>query len=240
MLVPRYVCHPDPFDVIDRRTKPNRIRNRSGAGFEASGWCLVHSFFKRNISDHVAPALPRRHAIEDVGLAVNDADPRWCKHLVPGKDIKITIEKLHVHRHVRYSLRPVQDHGRAVVMGHFNHFPRWRHRTEGIGNLCNRNQARARPKKLRIFIEKNLAGIIDWSDAQTRAFFRAKHLPRHDIGMMFEPGDHDLIVFLDVPSPALSDQIDAFSGAATKYDLSDARSIQEPANLVTGALIGVS
>jgi hypothetical protein len=44
----------------------------------------------------------------------------------------------------------------------------------------------------------NLPAVIDWCNPQDRACIRAKHLPWHDIGVMLEPGEHNLIAFADI------------------------------------------
>src|SRR6202167_5278278 len=58
--------------------------------------------------------------------------------------------------------------------------------------------------------------------------------------MMLEPGDDDLVIFLDVAmAPTLGTAITGPGGAANEDDLSRRRSVQEAAGLFASALIGV-
>ena len=76
------------------------------------------------------------------------------------------------------------------------------------------------PEQLFVFFEDHLAAIVDRRDAQPRALLRAQLLPRHDVGVVLEPGDDDLVALLDVAAaPALGDEVDALGGAAHEDDL---------------------
>ena len=106
--------------------------------------------------------------------------------------------------------------------------------------MCDGNQARLWAKQPFVLIEKNLAGVIDRCNAKPRALFRAEHLPRHDVGVMFEPSDDDLIVLLNIsPTPALRYKIDGFGCSADKDDFAGGSSIEEAARLLACRLVSV-
>ena len=80
--------------------------------------------------------------------------------------------------------------------------------------------------------------IVDRSDAKLRAFFVAKDLPRHDVGMVLHAGDQDFVARTDVGAPeALRDQIDAFGRAAHENDFVDMRRVEELLRGAAGGLV---
>ena len=86
--------------------------------------------------------------------------------------------------------------------------------------MRDRNQAGLWAKQLLVLVEQHLAGVVHRRNPQTRALFRAEHLPGNDVGVMLQPGDDDLVVLLNVlPPPALRDQVDRLGGSANKDDL---------------------
>ncbi len=85
-----------------------------------------------------------------------------------------------------------------MAMSRRDHLARWRHRAERVRDLGERDDARARPKQLFVFIEQNVAPIVDGRDAELRPCFEAKLLPGNDVGVMFEPGDDDLVARLHI------------------------------------------
>ena len=194
------------------------IRDIPGSGFEALRRQLIDCLLEGDVLNHVAAALPRWRVLEDFRLAIDDADAGGRKHLMPGENVEVAVQRLHVHTHMRDGLRTVDQNLGAMAVRGLYHGLRGNDGTERVGHLWKRNQARARAKQLFVFIEKNLATVVDGRDTQLGALFPAQHLPGHDVGVVLEPGDHDLVVLLDVlPSPALGHQVDAL-GCATNED----------------------
>ena len=137
-----------------------------------------------------------------------------------GKNIEVAIERLNIRPHVRDGLRTIDQHARSVTMGHLHHFACWRDRAEGVRYLAERYDFRARAQQLLVLFEDDLAAIVDRRYAQAPAFFRTQLLPRHDVGVVLQPCDDDLVVFFDIAvAPTLGDEIDALGGAANKDDL---------------------
>src|ERR1035438_5030759 len=74
----------------------------------------------------------------------------------------------------------------------------------------------------------NLAAIVHRSYAQARALLRGQLLPGHDVGVVFQPGDDDLVVLLHVTAaPSLGDQVDTLGGAAHKDNFARGGSVEE-------------
>ena len=83
-----------------------------------------------------------------------------------------------------------------------DHLVRRRHGAERVRDLRQRDDARARPEQLLVFVEQDVAIVVDRRDPQPRAGLEAELLPGHDIGVMFEPGHDDLVARLHVaPAP---------------------------------------
>ena len=62
--------------------------------------------------------------------------------------------------------------------------------------------------------------VVDRRDAQLRALLGAELLPGHDVGVVLEVRDDDLVALADVaPAPGLRDEVDALGGAAHEDDL---------------------
>src|SRR5277367_5352220 len=112
MFVARNVWHPNALDIINGRAKPDSIRDVPGASFEPARRWLIRGLLKRDVLNHVAAAMPGLRVFEHIELAVNDADARGPEHFVAGKNVKVTVKKLHVRADVRDGLRSVQKHFR--------------------------------------------------------------------------------------------------------------------------------
>src|SRR5215467_12011263 len=70
--------------------------------------------------------------------------------------------------------------------------------------------------------------MVDWNDAQARAYLLTQYLPGNDVGVMFHRRNDDFIACLqEGPAIALGDQIDRFRSPADKDDLLTFRRINE-------------
>ena len=76
-------CRWRPNSRLPRRVRPHRRCCRCQPRTDRAR--LVHRPLKRDVGDHVAAALPRRHRLKDRLLAVNRPDASRGEHLVPGK-----------------------------------------------------------------------------------------------------------------------------------------------------------
>ena len=95
-------------------------------------------------------------------------------------------------------------------------------------------------QQLGVFVEQDLTVVIHRSHSQPRACFVRQLLPRHDVRVMLQPGDDDLVVLADeLPSPALGNQVDGLRRAAHEDDLFHRRSVQKAAHFLASFLIGV-
>src|SRR5207253_1741854 len=86
VLVALHVVDADAREQVERRAEPNRIGDVAGARLEARRRALVDRALERDVLDHVAAALPRRHGLEQLGATEDGTDARRSEDLVTGED----------------------------------------------------------------------------------------------------------------------------------------------------------
>lgn len=149
MLITRNVVHPDPLNIINRRSQPHRICDVARTGFESPRRGLIGGLLKRPIPNHIPAAAPPLRILQNIQLALDDSDTGRPEHLVPGANIKVAIIELNVGPHVRNSLRAVQEHFGSASSRLKSHCPQ---ATAAIlGNspgLCYAPRIRFRKRKL--------------------------------------------------------------------------------------------
>jgi hypothetical protein len=122
--------------------------------------------------------------------------------------------------HVRHGLCAVDQRGDAASLRGGDQAPNRQDRAQGVRYVCKSEQARARAHQRHHRVLVNLAARIDGRDHEPRARLFAHHLPRHDVGVVFQMRDEYLVAgFEHGPRVALGDQIDRFGGAAHENDL---------------------
>ncbi|MCG3140890.1 MAG: hypothetical protein HDKAJFGB_02026 [Anaerolineae bacterium] len=154
------------------------------------------------------------------------------------KGEKITIEFLHVQRHVRRALRGVNDRDRA-------HRARARHngveRRNGagyVGHHRDRDEFCFGRNDLVELVERELSLRVGGNVFQRRALRLREQLPRHNIRVMFEHRNHKLVAGANVlPSPSISNQIQRFGRVARPHDFAPRFRVDKFLNLFTRALV---
>ena len=134
---------------------------------------MEHRLLEGDVLDHVAAALPGRHGFEDARAAIDDADAGRREHLVAGEDEEVGVQRLHVDRHVRDRLRPVDERDGAVTMGHGDHLRDRRDGAQRVRHLADRGDARPRREQLLVFLEDDLPGVVHGRDPQLAPFSAA-------------------------------------------------------------------
>ena len=110
-------CRPSSRHVVQGRAEADRVGDVARAGLEPAGWRLEQRPLEGDVGDHVAAALPGRHVLEHVPLAVERTDAGGPEDLVPGEDEEVDVEGLHVDGQVRDRLGAVDQHPGAVAVG---------------------------------------------------------------------------------------------------------------------------
>src|SRR5450756_2132233 len=93
-------------------------------------------------------------------------------------------------------------------------------RPQGVGHVPDRDQPGPVREERAVLVEEDLAAVVDRYHAQRRAALLGEKLPWHDVGVMLQAGDHDLIPGAHIcAAPALRDEVDRLGRAADEDDV---------------------
>ena len=123
VLVRRDGVHADGGEIVDRRAKPDDLRDHRGtrprtAAAAARTWCF--SMVTVSIID--PPVRNGGIAVEQLAAPVQHADPGGAEHLVAGERREVDVERVEVDRLVRHRLAGVQHRQRADRLGPADQF----------------------------------------------------------------------------------------------------------------------
>jgi hypothetical protein len=140
--------------------------------------------------------------------------------LVAGHHVEIGIKVLHVHGHVHGGLRAVDQHRNAALMGDLDDFLHRHHRSKRVGHVGDGDHLRARRQRLDEVLDVQRAVIVHRHPTDVRAAMLAVEVPRHDVGVVFENGDDDVIALAHHhAAETLRHEVDGVSGVAGEDDL---------------------
>jgi hypothetical protein len=109
---------------------------------------------------------------------------------------------------------------------------------EGVRHVAERDDAGAVAEQLLVHVHPQFAGIRHRHDAQHRAGRLARHLPRHEVGVVLENRHHDLVAGAEQRAGiGLRDQVDRLGRAADEDDLARLASVQEGPDELAGAFV---
>ncbi len=197
MLMGRNRITPQSLDIIDGRTQPDGLHDRWRAGLETVRRRVVGHGIHRNLFDHFPAAEERLHLGQQIILAVKHAHPGRPVKLVPGKDIEIGPDLLHIHPGMNSRLAAVDQHRDTACMrdlddllGRIDRAQHVRHMRDGndpgaIGQRCGES----------IEIETAVIGHIHPFDHRALAF--PMEMPRHDVGVVFGDRNDNLVALPD-------------------------------------------
>ena len=106
----------DLGDVVDRGAHAEGLDERGRAGLELVREVVPGRLLDRDLADHLAAHLERRHALEQLAPAVERARAGRPAELVRREAEEVAAERLHVDAAVRDGLRGVDDHDRALLV----------------------------------------------------------------------------------------------------------------------------
>ncbi len=228
-----------PLHPVDRRAERDAAGDVRGARLELVGQLVPGGLLEGDGRDHVAPALPGRHGLEEGGLAVEGAHAGRAVHLVAGEGVEVAADRPHVHRQVRRRLGPVHHHHRARRVGELRHAAHGVDGAERVRHVRDRDDPGPGREEPLERGHVHLAGVVDRGDPQRRALLLAQHLPGHDVRVVLETGDQHLVARAHVlAAVAPGHEVHRLGGAAQEHDLAALRRAQEALHLRAGALVG--
>ena len=170
------------------RCPPRSARAAAGSGL-----------LEGDVLDHVAAALPGRHARRGLGFGRRARRCRWARRPC-GRRRRRSRSRAPARRRAcarrPARRRPAPRAPRRCAIATIS--LRRRDGAERVRDLRERDELRARAEQLLVLLEEDLAAVVDRHDAQAGARLRAELLPRHDVGVVLEPGDDDLVALADV------------------------------------------
>ena len=170
--------------------------------------------------DHFAAAVVRRHCLEQIQPSPEHTNAHRAAHLVAGEGVEVAAERAHVHLHVRCTLRAIHEQQRTRAVHLFGDLRDRVDRAERVGHVLKRNEPRLLVQQRIELVEAVPPLVIDVDVADACADALREHLPGHEVGMVLENADDDLIAGLDVlDAPRARDQVHALGRAAHPYDL---------------------
>ena len=146
--------------------------------------------------------------------------PVGREDLVAGEHEEVGVERLHVDAHVRDRLRAVHQRPGAHRMRGLDDLVHRHDGAERVRNLRDRDQLGAVVEQLSVFIQQDLAAVVHRDHAELRALLGGELLPRHDVGVVLEVREDDLVARAEVgATPALRHEVDRLGRAAHEDDL---------------------
>ena len=152
--------------------------------------------------------------------------------------IEVAVELLHIDGKVGCALRSVNHYGHAMLVGNAHDLVNGVHRSEHVRHMGDADDFGARREELFVVGHTKIAHFIDRNDAQASALAFCHELPRHDVGMMLDGGDDNLValVYKGLAKRACH-EVDGFGRAAGEDNLFAASRIEEAAHRVAGLLV---
>ena len=132
-----------------------------------------------------------------------------------GEGVEVATERGDVDLEVGGGLTAIDEYHGARSLSETGHLGGWIDGAEGIGDVREGDKLGAGGKQSLESHEVDFAARRDGRDDDLGAGALGDDLPRHDVGVVLEMGEQDLIAGLEVgPTPALGDEVDALGGAA--------------------------
>ncbi len=153
-----------------------------------------------------------------------------------GKNVEVAPQRTNVDRRVRYRLGAVdQDHSTLRVSGVDDSLDR-KNGSQRVRYVSDGHELGARRQQLEELVEFDFAAQIDGRHLQRAARLFAHHLPGHDVGVMLQARNQNLVARLEArTSVGLGDQIDALGRAPDKDDLASRAGVYETSHTVARA-----
>ena len=201
---------------------------------------IVGRLLERDRQDHVAAALPWRHALEQLLAPIQHADAGGPSILWRRNNRSRSRAPVRPRACAEPPARRRAAPGRHAL-GDRNELLDRYDRAERIRDVSKRQQFRPWTDQLFERLEVDFTGLRDRDDLERRARLLAQQLPGHDVRVMLERGNQNLIAGLKLRScKALRDEVDAFGRAAHEYDFLRVARIDEAPDVFASAFEGVS
>ena len=160
--------------------------------------------------------------------------------LVAGEDEEVAAEILHVDRQVHGRLAAVDQHRNAALVRDAADLLDRHDRPGDVRHVDDRDHLRPLGQELLEGFEVERAVVVDRRPLDHRAAPFAMEVPGHDVGVVLEDGDDDLVALPDPhAAEGLRDEVDPLRRGAREDDLLDRRRVDEAADRLARMLVGL-
>jgi hypothetical protein len=237
-LVFPHRTHPDSLQVLNRGAKANGIADGRRPRFEPGWYVCPGRASQRHLADHTAAPHEWRHILKEREFAVECPGAHRPEHLVPREGEEVSIERLHVDRHVGNALRAVDDDDGSGVVRHANDLGRRINRAQAIRDVRKRYQSRSLGQKLLQVLEIEGALVRDVHRLKPGILLLGQELPGYEVGVVIHRGHHDEVTSADItPAPGLGDEVDRLSRIADEDDLTGGSRVDEIGHHMAGRFV---
>ena len=181
------------FDIVDGRAQADSAGHVGRTRFELVRQFVVRGAFERHVQNHVAATLPGRHLGEQFLATVEHTDAGGPIKLVAREGIEVRPQRLDVHTRVGNGLCTIHQHRNSPRVSGGNDFRDRQDGAERIRDMRDRHQPRPRRQQPVELIQDEFAVLVDGRHDQGAARGVAHHLPGHDVGVVLQRRDEDLI-----------------------------------------------
>ena len=220
---------PGRRDVVDRRGEAGGLGEGGRPGLELVRHLVERGLLEPDRADHLAAEVEGAHLVEQLPAPPERPDSGRAADLVSRDRHEVGPERLDVDRAVRCRLRSVDDHDRAL-------------RVRPLGELLDRvdRAERVRDEVVGDDLHVSLAGkpvegvelelalVVDRDVAEARSGAARDVLPRHEVGVVLELGDHHEVARAEVvETPGVGDEVQGLRRVPGEDDLLLARCVEE-------------
>ncbi len=165
-----------------------------------------------DVEDHAAAAEEGRHGVEELGTSPQHTDAARSEHLVAAERHEVGAHGDDVGWLVGDRLAGIDEDERAGGVRGIGELSNRRECAEHVRHGGEGQQFGAVEQEVEIReIELTVVGEADPADLE--ALLLGEHLPRNDVGMMLEQGEHDRIARSEVgAAPGSGNEVDGLGG----------------------------
>ena len=187
-----------------------------------------------------AATLPGLHLVEQFLASIDHTDAVGPVDLMTAEHEEVGTQLLHIDRRMGYGLCPVDEHRDVVRVGDVDDAPHVVDGAEGVVDMSHTDKLGAGRDEPFQFREDEVAIAVGRDGAQGGTPLLGNPLPWHNVGMMVEFGDDDLVAgSQELSSVGLCHEVDALGGASHEDDLLARSGIDEPLHLLACLLVGI-
>ena len=183
----------DALNIVDGHGKSVGGDEVGGTGLEFQRGLLEGGFLETDGVNHLTAALIGGHAVEPFLTSIKYADAGGTVHLVPAEGQEVTAQCLHVDGYVGSALRSVEQDGDSMIMVDAEEVGDGFDGAEHVAHMGDADEARAVGEQPLIFLQEELAVVVDGNHLDLYALAVLQELPGHDVGVVLHDRENDFI-----------------------------------------------